>query len=80
MESTAIIGNSLPTLNSHATMNTRAGDNHSQVASAQRNIMQHYSTELELQHVVELSAVDEEIRRLQAKRTAIVAGTVDPST
>ena len=61
-------------------MNTRAGDNHSQVASAQRNIMQHYSTEMELQQVVELSAVDEEIRRLQAKRTAIVAGTIDPST
>ena len=42
--------------------------------------MQHYSTEWELQQVVELSAVDEEIRRLQAKRTAIVARTVDPST
>ena len=61
-------------------MNIRAGDNLSQVASAQRNIMQHYSTELKLQQVVELSAVDKEIRRLQAKRTAIVAGTVDPST
>ena len=78
--SMATIENSLPTLNTHRTMNTRAGDNLSQVASAQRNIMQHYSTELELQQVVELSAVDEEIRRLQAKRTAIVAGTVDPST
>ena len=55
--STATIGNSLPTLNPNATMNTRAGDNHSQVASAQRNIMQHYSTELELQQVVELNAV-----------------------
>ena len=76
----ATIGNSLPTLNTHAIMNTRAGDNLSQVASAQRNIMQHYSTELELQQVVKLSAVDEEIRRLQAKRTAIVAGTVDFST
>ena len=42
--------------------------------------MQHYSTELELQHLVELSAVDEEKRRLQEKRTAIVAGTVDPFT
>ncbi len=42
--------------------------------------MQHNSTELELQQVVELSAVDEEIRRVQAKRTANVAGTVDPST
>ena len=63
-----------------AIINTRAGDNFSQVASAQRNIMQHNSTELELQKVVELSAVDEEIRRLQAKRIAIVPGTVDPST
>ena len=62
----AIIGNSLPTLNTHMIMNTRAGDNLSQVASAQQNIMQHYSTELELQQVVVLSAVDEEIRRLQA--------------
>ena len=47
-----------PKSESHVTMNTRAGDNHSQVASAQRNIMQHYSTEWELQQVVELSAVD----------------------
>ena len=78
--SMATIGNSLPTLNTHATMNTRAGDNISQVASAQRNIMQHYSTELELQQVVDLNAVDEEIRRLQAKQTAIVAKTVDFST
>ena len=78
--STATIGNSLPPLNLHATMNTRTGDNHSQVASAQRNIMQHYSTELELQQVMELNAVDEEIRRFQAKRTAIVVGTVDFST
>ena len=61
-------------------MNTRAGDNNSQVASAQRYIMHHYSTELELQQVVELSAVDEEIRLLQVKRTAIVAGSVKPST
>ena len=78
--SMATIGNSLPTLNTNAIKNTRAGDTLSQVASAQRNIMQHYSMELELQQVMELSAVDEEIRRLQAKRTAIVAGTVDPST
>ena len=28
---------------------------------------------------MELSVVDEEIRRLQAKRTGIVAGTIDPS-
>ena len=61
-------------------MNTQAGDNHDQVASALRNIMQHYNTELELQQVVELSAVYEKIRRLQVKRTAIVAETVDPST
>ena len=56
--SMATIGNSLPTLNTYVIMNTLAGDNLSQVASAQRNIMQHYSTELELQQVVELSAVD----------------------
>ncbi len=61
-------------------MNTRAGDNHSQVRSAQQNIMLHYNSELELQQVMELSAVDKEIRRLQAKWTAIVAGIVDPST
>ena len=35
--STATIGNSLPSMNPHAIMNTRAGDNLSQVASAQRN-------------------------------------------
>ena len=74
------IGNSLPLLIPHVTMNTRAGDNHNQVASAQRNIMQNYNTEWELQQVVKLSAVDKDIRRLQAKRTAIVAKTVNPST
>ena len=78
--SMATIKNLLPTLNTHAIMNMRAGGNLSQVASAQRNIMHHYCTELELQQVVKLSSVDDEIRRLQAKRTAIVAGTVDPST
>ena len=78
--STATIRNSLPSLNPHATTNTRAGDNHNQVASAKRNIMKLYSTTFELQQVVELSAVDEEIRRLQVKWTAIVACTVDPST
>ena len=42
-------------------MNTLAGNKHNQVADAQRNNMQHYSTEWELQQVVELSAVNEEI-------------------
>ena len=43
--SMATIRNLIPTLNPHVTTNMRVGDNHSQVASAQRNIMQHYSTE-----------------------------------
>ena len=47
-------------------MNTRLGDNYNQGVSAQQIIMQHYSTEWELQQLMELSAVDEEIRRLQA--------------
>ena len=61
-------------------MNTRAGNNHNQVASVQRNIMQHYSTKYELQQTQEPSAVDEEIKRLQEKRAAMVAGNGDPST
>ena len=42
--------------------------------------MQHYSTEWELKQTQELSAVDEEIKRLQSKRAAIVAGNGDSST
>ncbi len=64
--SMATIGNPPPTLNPHVTLNTRVGDNYNQGVSAQRNIMQHYSTEWEMQQVMEISAVDEEIRRLQA--------------
>ena len=78
--SISIIGHPLPPLNAHVAMNTRVGDNHNQVASAQRNIMQHYSTKWEMQQVQELRAVDEEIRRLQAKRAALVTGGGDPST
>ena len=59
--SMATIGNPPPTLNPYVTMNTRVGDNYNH--GAQRNIMQHYSTELEMQQVMELSAVDEEIKQ-----------------
>ena len=78
--STATIGNSIPFLNSHVVINILVRDNHNQVESTQRNIMQHYSTKWKLQQVMELSAVDEEIRRLHAKQIAIVAWTVDPFT
>ena len=33
-----------------------------------------------MQQVMEISAVDEEIRRLQAKRSVLAAGVADPST
>ena len=75
--SMATIGNPPSTLNPHVTMNTRVGDNNNQ--GAQRSIMQHYSTELEMQQVIKLSAVDEEIQRLQAKRSALAVGIADLS-
>ena len=78
--SMATVGNPISALNPHVTMNTQIKDNHNQVASVQRNIMQHYSTELELHQVMELSAVDKEIRRLQMKRTAMAVGNGDQFT
>ena len=42
--------------------------------------MHYYSTEWKMQQVMELSAVDKEIRRLLAKRVAHVVGGGDPST
>ena len=76
----ATIGNLPPALNAHVTMNTRIGENDSQVVSAKQHIMQHNSTKWKLQQVIKLSADIIKNQRLPAKKTAMVTIAKDPST
>ena len=82
--SAATAGNVLQPPNAYLAANAPIGNPFNQVIGAQRNLSHRYSTEWETQLVQELSADEEDLKRIQArinaKRAALATGTGDPST
>ena len=80
----ATVGNVISPLSAYLAMNARPGDDHNQVARAQQNITHRYNTKWEWPQVQELSAEEEELKRLQAsinaRKAALMAGGDGPST
>ena len=82
--SVATIGNSFPPPTAYLAANAQIGNQSNQVVGAQQNLSHRYSTDWKTQFVQEVSADEEDLRRIQATNNATRAdqaiGTVDPST
>ncbi len=82
--SAATAGNMLQPPNACLAATAPIGNPFNQVVGAQRNLNHRYSTEWETHLVQELSADEEDLKRIQtrinAKRAALATGTGDPST
>ena len=80
----ATVGNSLPPPNAYLPANEQIGNPYNQVVGAQGNLSHRSSTEWETQLVQQLSADEEDLKRIQArinaKRAAPATGIGDPST